>query len=112
MTSEPLIYLIVQFLGTGLVFLLAYRSFQKRRIELGEEPTLPQYFSRKSTYWLGTVSYCLFMAGFYLLLTLLWQPLEPFVILVVNNFQPGKLVNLLNGLDGKTRSQKVRRNYQ
>ena len=102
MTSELLINLVVQFLGTGIVFLLAYRSFQKRRIQLGEEPTLPQYFSRKSTYWLGIVSYCLFMAALYWLLTLLWFPLEPFVTLVVNNFQPEKLVNLLNGLNGKT----------
>ncbi len=102
MTSELLINFVVQFLGTGVVFLLTYRSFQKRRIKLGEEPTLPQYFSRKSTYWIGMVSYCLFMAALYWLLTLLWLPLEPFVTLVVNNFQPGKLVNLLNGLDGKT----------
>ena len=57
MTSELLINFVVQFLGTGVVFLLTYRSFQKRRIKLGEEPTLPQYFSRKSTYWIGMVSY-------------------------------------------------------
>jgi len=51
MTVELLINFAVQFLGTGAAFFLAYRSFQKRRIQLGDEPTLPQYFSRRSTYW-------------------------------------------------------------
>ena len=45
MTVELLINFAVQFLGTGAAFFLAYRSFQKRRIQLGDEPTLPQYFS-------------------------------------------------------------------
>ena len=46
MTVELLINFAVQFLGTGAAFFLAYRSFQKRRIQLGAEPTLPEYFSR------------------------------------------------------------------
>ncbi|MCK9396742.1 MAG: hypothetical protein M0Q44_14265 [Methylobacter sp.] len=100
MTIELLINFAVQFLGTGAAFFLAYRSFQKRRIQLGAEPTLPQYFSRRSTYWVGIASYCTFMAALYWLLTWQWLPLEPLVTLFVKNIRSGELVNLLNGLDG------------
>jgi hypothetical protein len=102
MTSELLINFAVQFFGTGAAFLLAYRSFQKRRIQLGDEPTLPQYFSRRSTYWAGIASYCIFMAALYSLLTWQWLPLEPLVTLIVKNLWSGELVNLLNGLGENT----------
>ncbi|MDO9169354.1 MAG: hypothetical protein Q7U18_09775 [Methylobacter sp.] len=102
MTSELLINFAVQLLGTGAVFFLAYRSFQKRRIQLGAEPTLPQYFIRRSTYWIGIATYCIFMAVLYGLLTWLWLPLEPLVTLIVKNLGSGELVNLLNGLDENT----------
>ncbi|MGZ5013724.1 MAG: hypothetical protein ACXV7E_06860 [Methylobacter sp.] len=102
MTVELLINFVVQFIGTGAVFFLAYRSFQKRRIQLGAEPTLPQYFSRSSTYWIGMASYCTFMAALFWLLTWRWLPLEPLVTLIVKNLRSGELVNLLNGLDGNT----------
>ncbi|WP_340123293.1 hypothetical protein [Methylobacter svalbardensis] len=102
MTTELLINFAVQFLGTGAAFFLAYRSFQKRRIQLGAEPTLPEYFIRRSTYWMGIASYCTFIAALYWLLTWQWLPLEPLVTLIVKNLRPGELVNLLNGLDGNT----------
>jgi len=102
MTSNFLITFVVQLLGSWVVFFLAYRSFQKRRIKLGEEPTLPQYFSRRSIYWIGILSYCTFMVALFWLLTWLWLPLEPILTLIANNLQPEKWVNLLNGLDGKT----------
>jgi len=102
MTVELLINLAVQFLGTGAAFFLAYRSFQKRRIQLGDEPTLPQYFSRRSIYWLGIASYCTLMAALYGLLTWQWLPLEPLVTLIVKDLRSGEWVSLLNGLDGNT----------
>jgi len=102
MTIELLINFAIQFLGVGAVYFLAYRSFQKRRIQLGDEPTLPEYFVRRSTYWMGIASYCTLMAALYILLTLLWLPLEPFVTHMVKSFQSGELVILLNGLDGNT----------
>ena len=102
MTSELLINLAVQFLGSGAAFFLAYRSFQKRRIQLGDEPTLPQYFVRRSTYWIGIASYCTFIAALYWLLTWRWLPLEPLVTLIAKYFRPGELTNLLNGLNGST----------
>jgi hypothetical protein len=100
MTVELLINFAVQFLGTGAAFFFAFRSFQRRRIQLGAEPTLPQYFIRKSTYWIGIASYCTFMVALYGLLTWRWLPLEPLVTLIVKNLRSRELVNLLNGLDG------------
>jgi hypothetical protein len=100
MTVEILINFAVQLLGTGAAFYLAYRSFQKRRIQLGAEPTLPQYFSRRSAYQIGIASYCTFMAVLYWLLTWEWLPLEPLVTLIVRNFRSEEWVNLLHGLDG------------
>jgi len=99
MTVELLINFAVQFLGTGAAFFLAYRSFQKRRIQLGAEPTLPQYFSRRSTYWIGIASYCTLMSALYWLLTWQWLSLKPLVTLILSS---GELVNLLNGLGGST----------
>ena len=102
MTAEYLINFVVQILGTGAAFFLAYLSFQKRRIQLGAEPTLPQYFTGRSTYWIGIASYCTIMTVLYGLLTWQWLPLEPLVTLIVKNVQSGELVNLLNGIDGNT----------
>jgi hypothetical protein len=102
MTVELLINLAVQLLGTGAAFFLAYRSFQKRRIQLGAEPTLPQYFIRRSTYWTGIASYCTFIAALFWLLTWHWLPLEPLVTLIVKSLRSGEWVNLLHGLDGNT----------
>ncbi|TAN69298.1 MAG: hypothetical protein EPN17_07625 [Methylobacter sp.] len=102
MPVEFLINFTVQFLGTGAAFFLAYRSFQKRRIQLGAEPTLPQYFSRRSTYWVGIASYCSLIAALYWLLTWQWLPLEPLVTLIAKNLRSGEWVNLLNGLGKNT----------
>ncbi len=102
MTGEFLVNFVLQSLGIGAAFCLAYWSFHKRQIQLGAEPTLPQYFIRKSTYWTGIVSYCTLMAALYVLLTWRWLPLEPLVALIVQSLRSRELVNLLNGLDGDT----------
>jgi hypothetical protein len=102
MASEQLIFLGVELLGASAVFFFAYRSFQKRQIQLGAEPTLPQYFIRRSAYWLGIASYCTLMAALYWLLTWRLLPLEPLVALIVQTVASGALVNLMNGLDGNT----------
>ncbi len=102
MTLEFIITIAMQFFGTVAALFLAYRSFQKRRIQLGAEPTLPQYFIRQSTYWSGIALYCTLMAAFFLLLTWQWLPLEPLVTLVITNLRAGELVNLLHGLDEST----------
>ena len=102
MTVDMLINFAVQSVGTGAAFFLAYRSFQKRRIQLGAEPTLPQYFIRRSTYWTGMAAYCTCMALLYTCLTWLWLPLEPLVSLIVKSVSSLEWVNLLNALDRKT----------
>lgn len=100
MTIESLINIVIQLLGAAAAACLAYRSFQKRRIQLGAEPTLPQYFIRRSTYWAGIALYCTLMAVLFCLLTWQWLPLEPLVTLIVSHLRAGELVNLLYGLDG------------
>lgn len=102
MTEEFIISVILQLLGIIAAFFLAHVSFQKRRIQLGAEPTLPEYFIRKSTYWVGIFSYCSFMAALYWLVSWRWLSLEPLITLVVNSVHQQELVNLLNGLDGNT----------
>lgn len=102
MTVEHFINFAVQAVGTAAAFFLAYRSFQKRRIQLGDEPTLPQYFIRKSTYWTGTAAYCAFIAALYWLLSWQWLSLEPLVTLIAKKPRAGEWVNLLHGLDGST----------
>ena len=102
MIVEFWINFVLQLLGVAAVLFLAYRSFQKRRIQLGDEPTLPEYFSSRSTYWLGITAYCALMAGLYGLLTWEWLPLEPLITHIVKSLHSRELVNLLNGLDGDT----------
>ena len=102
MSVESIIYVAVQLIGMSAALLLAYRSFQKRRIQLGAEPTLPQYFVGKNTYWVGIASYCSCMAVLYWLLTENWLPVEPLLTLIVQNISSGEWVQLLNGLDGNT----------
>ncbi len=102
MTAELFITFGVQSLGTVAAFVFAYRSFQKRRIQLGAEPTLPQYFIRRSTYWIGIASYCTLMAALYWLFTWRLLPLEPLIVLIVKNLRAWELAKLLYGLDGNT----------
>jgi hypothetical protein len=102
MIVETLINFAVQFIGIGVALFLAYRSFQKRRIQLGAEPILPQYFIRKSTYFLGVASYCTLMAVLYGLLTWQWLPLEPLITLIAKDLRTWQLVDLMNGLGGNT----------
>lgn len=102
MTVEFVIFLAIQCLGTGATLFLAYRSFQKRRIQLGDAPTLPQYFSRRSAYWSGIALYCALMVCIYWLLTGQWLSLEPLITLIVSNLRSGEWLDLLQGLDGGT----------
>lgn len=102
MNVEFMISFTIQLLGTGVAFYLAYHSFQKRRIQLGAEPTLPQYFIGRSTYLLGIVSYCSLIAALYGVLTWRWLPLKPLIELIVKILRSWELVDLMNGLDGTT----------
>lgn len=100
MTLNLIINYAIQVLGTGLAFFLAFHSFQKRSIQLGDEPTLPQYFTRQNLYWLGIAIYCVFIAGTYFLLIYAWLPLYPLIDFVVETLSAVELVKLFTGLDG------------
>ncbi|MGR8932444.1 MAG: hypothetical protein ACU836_17605 [Gammaproteobacteria bacterium] len=102
MTLEFLINFVMLFFGSVAALFLAYKSFQKRRIQLGSEPTLPQYFIRRSTYWTGIGFYCALIVALFCLLTWQWLPLQPLVTLTVSNLRSGELVDLLHGLDSNT----------
>lgn len=102
MTVELLINIAIQILGCGAATVLGYRSFEKRRIQLGTAPTLPQYFVGRNTYRIGIASYCASMAALFWLLTWKWLPVEPLVTLIVRNSRAGDLAKLLTGLGGNT----------
>ena len=90
----------VAVLGAGFASFLAFRSFRKRGIRLGDEPTLPEYFTRRSLYWLSAALYCLLVTVLYFLLTTNWLPLQPLVSTVAENVNEGQLADLFKSLDG------------
>ncbi len=99
MTLDLIISTMIQVLATGFACFLAYRSFQKRKIQLGDEPTLPQYFTRHELYWLGIGIYCIIISVTFYLLTVKWMPLYPLIQIVVNNLGAAEFGNLLKNLD-------------
>ncbi|MDH3588494.1 MAG: hypothetical protein OEQ74_03750, partial [Gammaproteobacteria bacterium] len=58
---------------------LAYRSFVRRSIQLGDEPTLPQYFVRRAVYRSGMTAYIAIVAAAYFLMVTFWTPIQPLV---------------------------------
>ena len=83
--SGKLLYHCLQVFGAVAAFVLAFRSFERRSIQLGEEPTLPRYFAPRGWYWLGIIAYSTFMALLFLALVSVWLPLRPLVDAVSNN---------------------------
>src|SRR5262245_9926758 len=83
--SGDLVYHSLQVLGAVAAFLFAYRSFERRSIKLGEEPTLPRYFAPRGWYWLGIITYSIFMALVLLALISVWLPLRPLIDAVASN---------------------------
>jgi hypothetical protein len=77
--SGDLVYHGLQVLGAIAAFIFAFRSFERRSIKLGEEPTLPRYFAPRGWYRLGIISYSTFMALVLLALISVWLPLRPLV---------------------------------
>jgi hypothetical protein len=84
MASE-IAFRFLQVAGAMLTVLLAWRSFERRSITLGDEPTLPRYFAPRSQYRLGTVTYALIMALLYLVLVSVWMPLRPLMEVLLGN---------------------------
>ena len=96
--SGEAIYHLLQIIGACVAFFLAYRSFERRSIKLGEEPTLPRYFAPQGWYWLGLIAYSLLMALLLLGLISVWMPLRPLVENVARNLAAGDPAALLASL--------------
>ncbi|MEL7449740.1 MAG: hypothetical protein AAFN78_11055 [Pseudomonadota bacterium] len=82
MTAVDIIDLVLRLAGTAAAGWLAFESFQRRKIQLGDEPTLPRYFVRRGTYWFGLGSYCAVIALLFFALVTWWTPLKPLVELL------------------------------
>jgi hypothetical protein len=91
----------VFFQGLGLITAcaLAYWSFRRRSLSLGEEPTLPEYFTRQRMYWFGLVTYLLIIAFLFLALVNVWMPIAPLVDALREELGSGDLAALLARLD-------------
>jgi hypothetical protein len=96
--SDALVYHGLQLIGAVAAFVLAYRSFERRSIKLGEEPTLPRYFAPRGWYWLGLVAYSTLMVLLLLGLVTVWLPLRPLVTDVMANTAAGDPRALLASL--------------
>lgn len=94
-------YLVIS-LATGLALLLSYRSFQRRSVQLGDEPTLPRYITPRTRYWVGITLYCLLAAGVFLLLIWQWIPVQPLISLIVQSVAAGDLAQFFERLDGRS----------
>ena len=92
---------VIQMFGAGAACLLALLSFRKRRLELGDEPTLPQYFTRRGLYWIGLGFYCSFITAIFFLLISNWLPLQPLVSSIVENISAREFAKLFTSLDGR-----------
>ncbi|MEM7281218.1 MAG: hypothetical protein AAF438_06290, partial [Pseudomonadota bacterium] len=97
-----MISVFVQVFGIALAFYLAYRSFHRRAIQLGDEPTLPRYFTPRGVYWLGILSYCLLVAIVFWLLISWWLPISPLLEVLDTGFHKGDLASMMSSLDGGT----------
>lgn len=91
---------LFQLLGLTVACALAYWSFRRRSLSLGEEPTLPEYFTRQSMYWLGLASYCAIIALIFLALVNLWMPIAPLIDASREDLARGDLEGWIAGLDG------------
>lgn len=90
----------LQIIGAALAFFLAYRSFHRRSIQLGDEPTLPRYFTRQSVYWLGIVTYCSVIALFFWAIIVWWLPISPLLEILEEHGVKGDFAGLIASLDG------------
>ncbi|NNF51979.1 MAG: hypothetical protein HKN59_06045 [Gammaproteobacteria bacterium] len=89
-------------LATVLAVLLAFRSCQRRKVQLGDEPTLPRYITSRARYWVGIGLYCLLAGGLFLLLVWQWVPVQPLISLLMTSVADGDLAGFFARLEGRT----------
>ncbi|MEO1576584.1 MAG: hypothetical protein AAFU65_16685, partial [Pseudomonadota bacterium] len=92
----------VFFQGLGLLAAcaLAYWSFRRRSLSLGEEPTLPEYFTRQRMYWFGMATYVVIIAFLFLALVNVWMPISPLIDALREGLSDGNIASVLGRLDG------------
>ena len=100
MNSSSSLVAVVQVLGLLAALFLAYWSFRRRSLSLGDEPTMPEYFTRRRMYWLGIGTYCLIIALIYLSLVNVWMPIAPLLEVVGQRLVEGDAGALIADLDG------------
>lgn len=81
---------------TLLIGWLAYRCFERRSIQLGDQPTLPQYFVRRAVYRSGAAAFVGLIAMLFYLTVTFWLPYRP---LLSATSQAPSLVQLILQLD-------------
>ncbi len=96
MTAIDYVDLAIRLALTAIIGWLAYRSFERRSIQLGDEPTLPQYFVRRAVYRSGSSAYTAIVAAVFFLVISFWMPMKP---LVVSTASAGSLVEWFLNLD-------------
>ncbi len=100
MTFEAAFDLVLRLGGTLAAGALALLSAHRRSIQLGDEPTLPQYFVRRSVYRLGIGTWCLLIAVLFYLLVTYWAPLRPLVDALAAPFRENNGSRPVWALDG------------
>ena len=90
------------FQGLGLLAAcaLAYWSFRRRSLSLGEEPTLPEYFTRQRMYWFGVATYLAIIAFLFVALVNVWMPISPLIDALRDGLAEGGIASVLGRLDG------------
>ncbi|MEM6640060.1 MAG: hypothetical protein AAF610_09165 [Pseudomonadota bacterium] len=89
-----------QTVGLIVACALAYWSFRRRSLSLGEEPTLPEYFTRQRMYWFGLATYLLVISFLFLALVNVWMPVGPLIDALRSGFADGNINEALRRLDG------------
>ena len=97
-----MVIMFVKLVGIALAFYLAYRSFHRRAIQLGDEPTLPRYFTPRGVYWVGILSYCCLVTLVFWLLIEWWLPVAPLLQVLITGFSQGDFAGMIASLDGRT----------
>ncbi len=102
MSGQEFTQLLVIALATGLALLLGYRSYQRRSVQLGDEPTLPRYITSVTRYWFGIGLYCALVGGVFFMLIWQWLPIQPLLSALAGDTSGDGLAGLFERLDGRT----------
>lgn len=86
---ETSVVLITYFTGFLLSFLVGFQSINKRWLTIGDMPTYPRYLTSQRLYHAGVFGYALISGLFFIVVTVYWVPLKPFVTLALGQMNLG-----------------------